>query len=131
MLPHMAATKHILLIDDSVTVLAAMTDILQSHGHTVSSASDLRQVDLQTHRSGDIFDLILVDVNMPEMGGDEIVLMLRTMRKFKAPIYFLSAMEPDELRRRAADVGAGGFISKNAGIESVARQVEQVLAGTA
>ncbi len=123
----MDSQKHILLIDDSPSILAAMTSVLEDHGYRVSAAATLREVDRQTHRAGDPFDLILVDVQMPDLAGDEIALMLRTMRKSKAPIYLLSAMSTDELSRRAADVGAQGFISKMNGVDDVAKRVDDIL----
>ena len=119
--------KHILIIDDSPSVIAAMREVLEGHGHRVSTASSLREVEVQTHRSGDTFDLLLVDVQMPELDGDEIVLMLQTMHKFEAPIYLLSGLNSDELSRRAKAVEAAGYISKSAGLEEMVRQAEEAL----
>jgi DNA-binding response OmpR family regulator len=120
--------KHILIIDDNPTVLGALSELLEADGYQVSRAQTLGEVDSQIHRLGDPFDLILVDVQMPDLAGDEIALILRTMRKSKAPIYLLSALEPAELARRAADVGASGYISKMAGTKALLARVHEILA---
>jgi two-component system response regulator VanR len=119
--------KHVLVIDDNVSLLNAMSGVLEEANYTVSTAQNLAEVDRHIHRLGDPFDLILVDVQMPDLNGDEIALVLRTMRKSKAPIYLLSALDPAELQRRAADVGADGFISKMAGTKGLLRRVQQIL----
>lgn len=119
--------KHVLVIDDNMTLLTAMSAILDTVGYQVTTAQTMAEIDRHMHRFKDPFDLILVDVQMPDMDGDEIALVLRTMRKSSAPIYLLSALDPADLARRVKDVGADGYISKMLGTSGLVQRVQQIL----
>ena len=119
--------KHVLVIDDNRTLLTAMSAVLDAVGYEVTTAQTMAEIDRQMHRLKDQFDLILVDVQMPDVDGGEIALVLRTMKKSTAPIYLLSALDTWELERRAKDVGADGYISKMMGTSGLVQRVQQIL----
>ena len=125
----MAATdgKRILLIDDDVLILELFRAVLSAEGYKVSTAKNLAELDRRLHAFDERPDLVLVDVQMPELNGDEIALMLRTVRNVHVPLFLVSSLDERDLAERAADVGATGFISKTAGITTLARKVNEVL----
>src|SRR5262249_52873808 len=72
-------------------------------------------------------ELILVDVNMPEMFGDDVVEFLRVQRKVAAKLVLYSDLLEDELKRRAEASGADGYITKADGLEAMVSRVKAAL----
>jgi DNA-binding response OmpR family regulator len=112
----------VLLIDDSEMTIALLTQALATHGVEAHSATDLATLD--SHLSKRAYDLIVVDVNMPEMYGDDVVEFLRVQRQLKSKLILYSDTPEQELRARAERVGANGFIAKANGLEA---SVESIL----
>src|SRR5579863_1233802 len=96
----------VLIIDDSPILVELVTKALSSAGFEAAGAMDLATLDQQL--SAKPCDLILVDINMPEMFGDDVVEFLRTQKKTDAQLILYSDMTADELKRRAAASGANG-----------------------
>ncbi len=65
----------ILLIDDDHSALEVTAEVLRLAGHTVSTAAD-GKTGLALHDAGQP-DLIITDINMPEMDGIELIMALR------------------------------------------------------
>jgi len=76
----------------------------------------------------DGFDLILMDVQMPELYGDDVAFTLRGQRGVTTPIYLFSSLDEPELARLAADAGVDGYILKSAGLAQLIARVRQILA---
>ncbi len=125
-----ADPKRILLIDDDAVILELFRTVLSAEGYQVNTAQNLAELDRRLHAFDERPDLVLVDVQMPELNGDEIALMLRTVRNVKVPLFLVSSLDDDVLAERAADVGATGFISKAAGLGVLTRKVNEVLKQT-
>jgi signal transduction histidine kinase len=104
--------ERILLAEDNEQNLTAMTRILESNGYCVSKATTGHQVLEQLDRSG--FDLILLDIQMPELGGDEAVAHIRASGKSfaKLPIIALTANAIQGDRERFIGLGFDDYISK-------------------
>jgi DNA-binding response OmpR family regulator len=116
--------KRILLVDDSPIILAATKEALVAAGYDVDTRASVDEV-VAHGVTG--FDLILMDVQMPELFGDDVGMVLREERGVATPIYLLSSLSEDELRERAREAGVAGFISKQAGLEAVVAFVRRVL----
>jgi CheY-like chemotaxis protein len=116
--------KHILIVDDSPIVLEAARHALVSAGYQVETRSGVE--DLGARGSGN-FDLILIDVQMPELYGDDVASVMRNDREVKTPIYLFSTLSDDELRERVRAAGIDGFISKDEGLEHLVAEVTKIL----
>ena len=116
--------KRILLVDDSPLIRASTAQALSTAGYqvTVRGAFD----ELIEHGL-DGFDLILMDVQMPELYGDEVAFTLRDQRGVTTPIYLFSSLEEVELAKMAADAGIDGYISKRAGLSDLIARVHEIL----
>lgn len=112
----------VLVIDDSQVLLELTVSALRSAGYEAAGATDLASLDQQL--STGPFDLILVDVKMPEMFGDDVVEFLKQQRGLKARLLLYSDIPDDELMRRVASSGADGAISKSTGIDGVLAAVD-------
>ena len=73
------------------------------------------------------YDLILMDVQMPELFGDDVAAVLRNERGVTTPIYLFSSLPPKELEERARAAKVDGFISKEGGMEELVSRVKQIL----
>lgn len=65
---------------------------------------------LQSHSKPQV-DLILSDINMPEMDGFTLLEKIHALDS-KIPVYMVSAYESQEFRKKADALGASGFLSK-------------------
>jgi DNA-binding response OmpR family regulator len=118
------AAKRILLVDDSSLIRASAAQALESAGYdvTVRAAFD----ELLEHGI-DGFDLILMDVQMPELYGDDVAFTLRGQRGVTTPIYLFSSIEENELAGLAKDAGVDGYIPKSAGLDELVVRVRRIL----
>lgn len=118
--------KRILLIDDSPVIQAAASHALTEVGFEVSTRSTFDELMSQPI---DGFDLILMDVQMPELYGDDVAMVLRSERGVLTPIYLFSTLDASDLAERAAAARVDGYISKSLGMEHVLERVNAILGG--
>jgi DNA-binding response OmpR family regulator len=116
--------KRILLVDDSALIRASAADALINAGYNVTVRAAFDEL-LEHGIEG--FDLILMDVHMPELFGDDVAFTLRGQRGVTTPIYLFSSIDESELAGLAADAGIDGYISKSAGLDELVSRVRQIL----
>ncbi len=116
--------KRILIVDDSALILAAAKHGLVQAGYEVDTRNGVEDLGA---KGTDGFDLILMDVQMPELYGDDVGSVLRNERAVHTPIYLFSTLPAEELRERAQDAKLDGFISKGEGIEHLVAEVKKIL----
>ena len=100
--------KTLLIVDDDVTLLRSLVLLFERAGACVVTAVDGRegmQVFFQARP-----DLVVLDVNMPEMDGWEVCRQIRLMAN--TPIIMLTTLDREESIIRGLDLGADDFISK-------------------
>ncbi|MHB8876518.1 MAG: response regulator [Myxococcaceae bacterium] len=115
----------ILVIDDSATTVELLTHGLGEAGYQAAAATDLASLDARLAEAH--YDLVLVDVNMPEMYGDDVVEFLRVQRKLDAKLVLYSDLSEAELATKARDSGAHGFASKSRGLEGAIAEIARLL----
>ena len=100
------APASVLVVDDDALLAAATAAILEDAGMQVTLASDPAEA-IRALDEG-VIDLVLTDINMPEVDGIALARMIRQNRRtLSVPIVFLSG-EQDEARRMAAVRYSGG-----------------------
>lgn len=116
--------KHIVIIDDSEMVLKASSRALELAGFAVTTMTDPGDFepgqDIKT-------DLLLVDINMPQFYGHDVVEYFKTEWSIEFPVYMFSDIAEEELERRTEDCGADGYICKSWGLESLISCVQLIL----
>ncbi len=120
------AGESIYLVDDSDLVRSMASMALETAGFRVVAMDDWQKLDdaLQQHRP----DLILLDVNMPELTGDFALSFFRETRGLQdVPLLLFSDIDVNELRERAEQAGADGYISKGWGVERLVEEVQNAL----
>lgn len=102
---------NILAIDDSKLICNMLTNVLTGAGHSVTVAGDGKAgLDLATVNR---FDLVITDINMPEMDGLELARVLRTTDVYKhTPIIFLTTEASDGFKAKGNDITATTWITK-------------------
>ena len=116
----------ILTVDDSVAMRQMVEVTLTSAGYEVSQAKDARQaLDLA---SASTYDLVIADVNMPEMDGLALVRELRGMPAYKhTPLLVLTTEASAERKSEGRAAGATGWLVKPFNPERLIQTVARVL----
>ncbi|MDD3014613.1 MAG: hybrid sensor histidine kinase/response regulator [Candidatus Gastranaerophilales bacterium] len=103
--------KNILVVDDSVTTRILERNILRSAGYNVTVA--VNGLDALTKLISEKFDLVLSDIEMPEINGFELTERLRTDNRFKdIPIILVTSLVSEADKRKGLDLGANAYITK-------------------
>ena len=100
---------NILLIEDDAVLSDGLTHILQQSGYTVSSTESGRYA-LQLIHAQD-FDLIVLDLGLPDMDGIEVLRSLR-YQKIALPILILTARDGVTDRIEGIRLGADDYLTK-------------------
>ena len=109
---------NILVVDDTPQNLKLLSSMLEEYGFNVRCAIN-GSLAVGTARSG-WSDLILLDINMPEMDGYEVCKSLKSDNgTSEIPIIFLSASDNIDDKKRAFSVGGVDYISKPFQVDEV------------
>ncbi|MGG4396950.1 response regulator transcription factor [Paenibacillus thiaminolyticus] len=114
---------HILVIEDDQEILELIKQFLLSQRYRVEVASDGIEGMKQFHKQS--FDLILLDVMMPSLGGFEVAKMIRNQSN--VPIILLTALEEEQDQLKGFDLGIDDYITKPFSFHLLIRRVEAVL----
>ncbi len=102
----------VLLVDDDIRNLLALTPVLESWNITVVAAGDGREA-LDTLHDDQAFDLIFMDLMMPELDGFETIKRIKSDEHLSGiPVIALTAKTADDDRQRALSSGACAFLAK-------------------
>jgi two-component system chemotaxis response regulator CheY len=118
----------ILAVDDSAAMRQMVELTLKSAGHEVICAVD--GVDgLQKASAGEPMDLVIADVNMPNMDGITLVRELRRMPRYRGvPLLMLTTEASPEHKQEGRAAGATGWVPKPFDPERLLATVDKVLA---
>lgn len=98
--------KHVLLVDDDLVFQSALKPVLEKEGFIVTVANN--GVEALDKLKSTAQDLILLDLNMPELNGIELL----KLRVDKTPVIVISALDAEEERIKVYELGADDFLSK-------------------
>ena len=110
-------SKKILLVDDDMRNVFALSKILKERGMEVIKADNGKNALDLLNMHSDI-DLVLMDIMMPEMDGYEAMRCIRLQAKFKSlPVIALTAKAMKDDKQKCIDAGANDYITKPIDIE--------------
>jgi DNA-binding response OmpR family regulator len=106
----MTTGKQVLLVDDDSTLLEMLGEQLQLHEEfaTVAAETGAKALDLAR---ADYFDVILLDVGLPDMDGREVCRLMRR-NGVTSPIIMLTGADTDADTILGLDSGANDYITK-------------------
>ena len=111
--------REILLVDDDMRNLFAMSKVLQDKGFKVHQAADGKKA-LNVLNLEDGIDLVLMDIMMPVMDGNQATKQIRKMDKYKKiPIIALTAKAMPADRHKCIEAGASDYIPKPVDINNL------------
>ncbi|SEH04376.1 PAS domain S-box protein [Candidatus Venteria ishoeyi] len=121
--PPLPTNKNILIVDDDAEGVRFLSRILKQEHYTVRAALNgtaaFKSIKTKTP------DLILLDVNMPDMSGFEVCRRLQAMEAFcEIPILFISAREKTADKLKGFEVGGSDYITKPFTPEEVLARVK-------
>ncbi len=115
--------KSILVVDDDPHIREVIVFALENAGMKTTQAEDGAQA-LKTFTSGS-YDLIVLDINMPEMDGLELC---KTLRKDSdIPILFLSSRDEEIDRILGLELGADDYLPKPFSTREMVARVKAIL----
>lgn len=117
--------KTILLIDDSATMLMSLQASLKISGFQVETASDGVQA-MSKLKGGLKPDLVITDINMPNMDGLTFIGQARQLLRF-TPILALTTEGQQAKRDQAKKLGATGWMLKPAAGADLLKVIKQLL----
>jgi CheY-like chemotaxis protein len=111
--------KKVLVVDDDVRNIFALTSLLEDHGLDVYHAENGRAGIEMLKKTLDI-DLVLMDIMMPEMDGYETMKAIREIPQFRSlPIIALTAKAMKGDRAKCIEAGASDYITKPVDLEQL------------
>ncbi|MBE5107315.1 response regulator transcription factor [Bacillus thuringiensis] len=114
---------HILVVEDDQEIQELIKQFLMTQQYTVIVASDGLEGMKQFNKQS--FDLILLDVMMPNLNGFEVAKMIRSQSNI--PIIMLTALEEEQDQMKGFDLGIDDYITKPFSFHVLMRRVEAVL----
>lgn len=114
----------ILLAEDERALVRTLTDMLTANGYEVQSFHDGQEA-LQAASAGS-YDLILLDVMMPSLGGFEVCRNLRR-RGIQTPILMLTARGQVRDKVEGLKLGADDYLTKPFDVEELKARIEALL----
>jgi len=120
--------KRVLYIEDTFDNRILIKRVLEASGYIVDEAPDgLTGIQIAVQNRP---DLVLMDINLPDIDGYEVTARLRQMEGFeKIPIVALTANVLDGDRERSLDSGCDGYIPKPVDVDELPDQIAAFLDG--
>jgi two-component system chemotaxis response regulator CheY len=119
-------TAHILTVDDSASIRMTTKIALTGAGYQVTEAVD--GLDGLAKAKAGAFDMIVTDLNMPNMNGLSMIEALRSSPAHTGiPIIFLTTESDADMKTRAKAAGATGWITKPFDPQQLVKIAKKVL----
>ena len=103
-------TISILLVEDNLTIARQLTEFLEGHGWLVDyTASGVQAISLA---AGNIYDLAILDLNLPDMDGLDVCAHIKESAETNIPVLMLTARDAFEDKARGFGQGADDYVTK-------------------
>ena len=113
--------KTIFVVDDSDTNLAMAEEALEDHYNVMTVPSAAKMFTLLEKITP---DLILLDIEMPEMNGFDALKKLKTGSSANIPVFFLTGTTSAEIEERSSKLGALGIVTKPFAADSLLDRIK-------
>jgi two-component system, cell cycle response regulator DivK len=121
-----AEKSTILYVEDNPDNRNLIRRVLGAEGYTVVEASQATQAIAKL--DSEKIDLILMDINMPDMDGYSLTAKIKGIEKFsRIPIIAVTANVMRGDREKSMEAGCDGYIQKPIDIDTIAQQIERFL----
>jgi DNA-binding response OmpR family regulator len=117
----------VLVIEDEQKIRTALTDFLEFHGFKATQASDGQEAERIVSEGK--FDLILLDLMLPKISGEQLCTKWR-QNGLQTPIIMVTAKGQEKERIKGLDLGADDYITKPFSLEEMLARINAVLRRT-
>jgi PAS domain S-box-containing protein len=121
-------TETVLVVEDQPEVLEYTVAVLRTYGYQVIQAKEASEALLVCQQGRERIDLVLTDVVMPKMSGQELAARLRKLRP-GMKVLFMSGYAADVIARHGILEKGGALIEKPFQPEQLAVRIREVLRG--
>lgn len=119
----------LLVADDEPHIRRILTTLLEAASFVVDVVSD-GPAALELLRGELPYDLVLLDIMMPEAGGLEVLTEMRSLdHRVAVPVIILTAKGQDTDRDRAFQIGADDFVTKPFSPKKLLTRIDELLEG--
>lgn len=119
-------SKNVLVVDDSATIRKFVAAALQLKGYRAITAAD--GMEALEKMPSEVIDVIITDLNMPDMDGYELIRTLRESPQYRnIPILVLSSMTDSRHKHDALELGVHAYLEKPLSVEAIQLEVERCL----
>lgn len=116
----------ILYVEDNPDNRNLIRRVLGADGYSVVDAVNAEQAIEKLE--GNHIDLVLMDINMPDMDGYTLTAKIKAIQKFtKIPIVAVTANVMRGDREKSLEAGCDGYIQKPIDIDTLAQQIERFI----
>ncbi|MFL5403909.1 MAG: PAS domain S-box protein [Gemmatimonadales bacterium] len=119
-------SETLLLVEDEATVRASVRRLLEWHGYRVLEAGNGREALRIYEENPAAIDLVLTDLVMPEMGGHELIELLRAQNP-TLRVVFMSGYTEKNVANNGSMPPGTGFVEKPFTVDTLMRRVREVL----
>lgn len=120
----------VLIVDDDEILLETAVDTLHSLGLRAEPASSgLEALGMIKHREelGKNYDIVILDLKMPDLDGIETIKRIRSEVKSNVPILLISAYSWSDVEEQAKEAGVNGFLSKPLFRSTLYNKISEIL----
>jgi DNA-binding NtrC family response regulator len=119
------STSNVLVVDDEADIRALIDEILSDEGYKVTVAGDANEA--RSARSGDKFDLVLLDIWMPGTDGISLLREWSEPGELDCPVVMMSGHGTVDTAVEATRLGAFDFVEKPLSLAKLLRTVERAI----
>ncbi|MCI0389747.1 MAG: sigma-54 dependent transcriptional regulator [Acidobacteria bacterium] len=122
--------ERVLIAEDNEDMRDLVQEVLEDASYKTLVAANGRQALAHVERENEVIDLVITDVRMPEMTGDELLAKVRALRA-EAPVIVITAFGSVEQAVEMVKAGAYQYLTKPFEYRELLRLVEEALEGSA
>jgi len=125
-IPIQGGTEHILLVDDDEAILTMEKQILKRLGYRITSRTSSIEALEAFRASSDKFDIIITDMQMPDMSGDKLAREITKLRP-DIPVLLCTGFSETMPEEKAQSMGITGFLFKPIVKRDLASKIRELL----
>ena len=117
--------RKILMVDDVSTNIKCAEEVLKGKYELINARSGQTALEILEETEP---DLIILDVNMPDMDGYELIKIIKDKKEYaNIPVIFLTAENDEESEKKGLKLGATDYISKPFGPKILLGRIDSIL----
>lgn len=117
--------KKLLIVDDNELNIKVLNKAIKGYNFLVDEAHNGKEC-IEKINQGNTYDLVLLDILMPVMGGEETIKHLKSFPNFKTPVIALTADAMSGAEERYKSMGFDGYMAKPFSREMIAKKLYSV-----